>query len=83
MHGPVLTAEWCRSACLHPGQDPGRGQGVADVLVDGGPGEDDADDLASGPEQRATRIAGQHVGIERVDAPRSPTRCCRCPSRSP
>src|SRR5580704_11819371 len=55
---------------LHPRQDSGRREGVADVLVDGGTREDDADDLPSRSEQRTPRIARLHVGIEGVDAPR-------------
>src|ERR1700735_5382079 len=55
---------------LDPRQDSGRREGIANVLVDGGTREDDADDLPSRSEQRTPRIARQHAGIEGVDAPR-------------
>ena len=51
---------------LHPRQDSGRREGVADVLVDGRTREDDADDLPSRSEQRTPRIARKHGGIEGV-----------------
>src|ERR1700722_15469834 len=63
-HGVILACRSARDAWagadgstmmlrfLHPSEDTGRREGVADVLVDGGTGEDDTDDLASGAEQR-------------------------------
>ena len=69
MHGPVLTAvRRVVSACLHPGEHPGevRRSPRWDRRSNG---EDDPDDLASGPDQRSARVAREHVGVERVDAP--------------
>src|SRR6185437_15695650 len=53
---------------LDPGQDPGRGEGVADIGVHGGAREDDADDLSTGSEERASGVSREDARIEGIDA---------------